>query len=424
MNDFIDPHQQMVQEGGVRIPPELYVTVTTEFQVGWDSLSGPQQQHIIIMTSHRIRANNAEKEEEDNADDIADINDAQDRLQEDGRMVFVNDDDDDGEAGEDEDEDDDDDGNDHDDRDQNEEDTDMDDTDDDDDDSYDGNSSDDDTIPTPEEVEFTYMYPQDFIGRDGSINWRDVVAAGRYFRLRIDPSCTSILLKQFQNCINKWLIEISIPKNSTLTQIQRNAFRDCKNLPRITNGLPATLIIHEDEAFGNCQSLKGKLVIPQSVLFLGDCCFRDCTGLTSVVFEASTSATTRTQQTSVVLGESCFCGCRELRSVRLPQTLAIIPRHCFCWCFKLTDISIPTSVQTIEQWSFAACISLERISIRAFSQVRFGSNILHGCSSLSIIQMYPWLYPKLFEAMYKDPSFIYKFFHQYHLQIMEVEESS
>ena len=33
--------------------------------------------------------------------------------------------------------------------------------------------------------------------------------------------------------------------------------------------------------------------------------------------------------------------------------------------------------------------------------------------------MYPWLYPKLFEAMHDDPSFIYKLFHQYHDQILE-----
>ena len=312
------------------------------------------------------------------------------------------------------------------------------------DDSSDDDSSVEEEIPTPEEVAVEYTYPQDFIGR----RWEDVVGQDavtgqhHFFRLLLDPSCTQIPARKFQSCTN--LIELVVPKNSVLTHIRRNAFFECTNLQRITNGFPETLLILEAFAFAHCSSLHGRLVIPAKVRRLGFQCFSWCSALTSVVFEASTSATVETPpQTTVVLGGACFERCTELQFVRLSATLITIPQDCFSRCVKLTDILFPKSVQTIGGWSFRECrnlwsmelsntveevsrsafencTSLERISIGgSSSQIRFGPNIFRGCSSLSTIQMYPWLYPNLFEAMHDDPSFIYKLFHQYHDQILE-----
>ena len=311
------------------------------------------------------------------------------------------------------------------------------------DDSSDDDSSVEEEIPTPEEVAVEYTYPQDFIGR----RWEDVVGQDavtgqhHFFRLLLDPSCTQIPARKFQSCTN--LIELVVPKNSVLTHIKCIAFRGCTNLQRITNGFPETLVIVEEYAFAWCTSLHGRLVIPPKVLRLGSYCFRGCSARTSVVFEASTSTTVRTPpQTAVVLGYGCFSRCTELQFVRLPPTLLAIPPNCFYGCYKLTDIPIPKSVQAIKGRSFANCENLlsmelsttiERLGEQAFmnctsleririggssSQVRFGANIFQGCSSLSIIKVYPWLYPKLFEAMHDDPLFIYKLFHQYHHQIL------
>jgi hypothetical protein len=311
-------------------------------------------------------------------------------------------------------------------------------------DSSDDDSSVEEEIPTPEEVTVEYTYPQDFHGR----RWEDVVGrdaiTGRYhfFRLLLDPSCKEIAHDKFQYCSR--LIELVVSKNSVLTHIRRDAFHGCTNLQRITNGFPETLLIVEDYAFFYCTALYGRLVIPAKVMRLGLQCFLACSALTSVVFEASTSATVGTpSQTTVVLGNKCFRYCTELQFVRLPPRLITIPHACFEDCVNLTDILIPTSVQIIERRSFRECrnlrsielsntierlgehafhncTSLERIRISvSSSQVQFGANIFQGCSSLSTIQIYPWLYPKLFEAMHDDPSFIFKFFHRYHDQILE-----
>ena len=324
---------------------------------------------------------------------------------------------------------------------------------DDDDDDSDGDSDEDDSgveevVPKPEEVELECTYPRDFVGR----SWEEVVR-GRFFRLILDPSCTEITVKKFQDCDR--LIEIVVPKNSALKWIQRSAFSTCRNLQRITNGLPTTLVLMEEKVFEYCTALHGRLVIPPNVTFLGNNCFYFCYRLTSVVFEASTS-TAGIEQTTVVLGGMCFSNCMDLQSVRLPQTLITIPSSCFLGCGKLTDIPIPKSVQRMQGWSFADCkslrsidlsenvdelgarlfrncASLESITIRSSSSnIQFGDHFLIWCPSLSTIKVYPWHFPKIFRAMkyvnncsltdaVVSASFIYNFFHKYHHQILEDE---
>ena len=314
------------------------------------------------------------------------------------------------------------------------------------DDDHDDDRDNSDTVPTPEEVVVEYTYPQDF---EGSSHWSDVVPPLQFFRLILDPLCAEIAAEKFKGCAR--LIEIVVPKNSVLTHIRLTAFYGCINLQRITNGLPETLLMIEDYAFNICKALHGRLVVPPNVTFLGRRCFCECSALISVVFQHSiTSATVGTQNTSVELGESCFEECVVLRSVRLPPNLLAIPAWCFGLCRALADIFIPKLVRAI-RWAafykcsnlrsmdlsknnnleavgdevFGYCHSLTSIVIRSLSSnIQFGNNVFDGCSLLSSIQVYPWHFTKIFEAMNGDPTFIYKFFHQYHHQILEGEEAA
>ena len=51
------------------------------------------------------------------------------------------------------------------------------------------------TIPRPADVVLEYTYPRDFAGTS---SWRDVVAAGQYFRVIVDPSVTEMPDSIFQ----------------------------------------------------------------------------------------------------------------------------------------------------------------------------------------------------------------------------------
>ena len=288
-------------------------------------------------------------------------------------------------------------------------------------------------IPTPGEVELEYTFPQDFVGRC----WEQVVNDGQFFRLILDPSCPGIPTKQFRRC--KYLIEIVYPegKNSKLLHIGRYAFEDCCNLQRM-NPFPDGLVDLGSRAFHDCWSLQGRITIPPSIRFVRESCFHSCKSITSVVFESSTATNT----TAVELEDNSFGHCEELLSVRLPNNVTVIPYACFVCCFLLIDVPIPETVRTIkfhafnqcalsavdlpesviaiEASAYYHCYSLVSVTIRS-STIKLARNMFGGCSSLSTIKVYPWHFPKVFEAMTYDPSLIYKFFHKYHHQILDEE---
>jgi len=327
------------------------------------------------------------------------------------------------------------------------EDDDSDDDDDDDDDSDDEES----VVPTADEVELEYTYPDDFPDRsfffpDRSFEaWRTLFR--RFFRLIINPSCTEIPDHVFRMCT--LLIEIVFPDNSSLTRIGFSAFCDCHNLQRI-NAFPEGMIEFGESAFADCRSLGGEITIPRNVRYVRDHCFERCSSLTSVVFDTDSTTTTAAavaNPNSVVeRGNHVFYSCYELRSVRLPYNLIAIPPFCFSKCAKLTKVPIPVpvrvigrfafaycsgltsvylseSVGTICKFCFANCTSLQCITIRS-SNVRFESYVFDCCTGLSSIKVLPTVWPKLFKAMNyeRHPNFIYKFLREYQYQIERLIE--
>ena len=283
-------------------------------------------------------------------------------------------------------------------------------------------------VPTPDDVELEYTYPRDFVGR----HWVDVVQ-WRYFRLIIDPSCAEIAEAFFQGC--RFLIEV-IFRGNKLTRIRRRAFDDCRNLQRI-NAFPKSLKHLEARAFRECPTLELHLVIPTGCVLVGESCFEACLLLISVVFEEPSSS-----EHVLEIHRLAFYYCIKLRSVRLPQNLQAIPEGCFSkteltelslpqsvqelgrlsfqCCNKLTSVDLPESIHLLGEKVYSYCRSLKSITIRGTSSnIEFGRNVFEGCLAVSTIRMYPWLYPKLFEAMEEHPrDFLYKFVResQYQLQ--------
>ena len=302
------------------------------------------------------------------------------------------------------------------------------------DDDEEDTSSDDESvvIPTPDDVEHEYTYPQDFEGK----SWQDVVPRGHYFRLILDPSCTKIPKKKFQFC--KRLIEIVVPKDSCLTTIGHASLNGCSNLQRIANGFPTTLLIIDGYAFSLCTSLKGPLVIPPNVTFLGKSVFYDCTSLNGQLI---------IPPNVTFLGDTSFANCASLTSVVFePSTTTVattatttttttlgIGELCFLNCTGLVSVDFSERIDEYGNALFHNCSSLNRIIIRSSDMnMRFNSSSFHSgeCSSSLTIEAYPWLYPKIFASMDNshtgtrhynpsyDPSLVYQTFRQYHHRIL------
>ena len=284
-----------------------------------------------------------------------------------------------------------------------------------DDDSDDNNDREESVIPTPDEVELEYTYPDDFQDRE----WQDVIEEGHYCRLNINCEAVhDIPRDKFFMC--RGLIEVVFLNNNKnnerniLRYIRTRAFSGCINLQRIRNGLPAGLVELGRDAFRFCRSLQQGLTFPRSVLLIDINCFHYCISITSVEFE-------HLPTDPLELREAAFSCCSKLWSVILPISLRSIPDGCFRNCVLLIHIPIPINVRVIENYAFCGCSALRHIDLLenimeirrgAYSMcsslttvtiksstVQFGDDVFDLCPSLSTIKVYPWVLPRLFAAM-------------------------
>ncbi len=110
-----------------------------------------------------------------------------------------------------------------------------------------------------------------------------------------------------------------------------------------------------------------KVIMPESVIEIGDDVFVWCLKLEEVVFPAKIDT----------IGESLFYCCEELRKVTLPSNLIKIPKEMFQYCSNLSNISLPSSVTTIGESAFQGTnvqVSiLEQGNIHTIGADAFGS---------------------------------------------------
>merc|ERR1712183_409968 len=95
-------------------------------------------------------------------------------------------------------------------------------------------------------------------------------------------------------------------------------------------------------------------------------------------------------------------------------------------CSGLRSIDFSQNVEMIGDYALAECKLLERVTIRSSSSsnLRIGKYIFYLPSSLSVINVMPWIWPKIFASMNDDPEFIMKFFKRYHNQIFNFKDIS
>ena len=102
-----------------------------------------------------------------------------------------------------------------------------------------------------------------------------------------------------------------------------------------------------NSCFYECTGLTS-IVIPDSVTSLGNNCFVRCTGLTSVTIPSSVTS----------LGNSCFYECTGLTSVVIPNSVTSLGDGCFSYCTGLTSVTIPSSVTNLMYNCFRYCSAL------------------------------------------------------------------
>jgi hypothetical protein len=196
--------------------------------------------------------------------------------------------------------------------------------------------------------------------------------AAKFTSVYIPASITTIGSSAFN--FNIQLKEVTVAEGSNLTSIGNVAFGSCgytlgtyegfmiANLAGATKlttlgdyafessglieiTLPTSLTSLERDAFKGCKSLTG-ITIPDSVTAIGTGVFRECTVLSSVTFGENSQLTS--------IGEKAFYDCENLIGIALPDSVTSIGQQAFDSCGNLTSISIP-GVTSIGDYAFRYC---------------------------------------------------------------------
>lgn len=86
----------------------------------------------------------------------------------------------------------------------------------------------------------------------------------------------------------------------------------------------------------------------------------------------------------ISVGEFCFCDNYELETVVLSNLMTVISKGCFWACENLTSVAIPDGVERIESSAFRECTSLESITLPS-SLTSLAGYVFKDCSSLSTV---------------------------------------
>ena len=169
---------------------------------------------------------------------------------------------------------------------------------------------------------------------------------------------------------------------NTVTYIGSQCFESDKELVNVK--LSSNIKRMESGAFGNCTSLT-EITIPKSLEEAGR------------------------EYGFGMYDYGPFCGCTNLKTVKLEKGLTQIAGNLFMRCYGLEDIDIPDTVTTIGENAFKLCTSLENVKMynsideingRAFagctslksvslpdSITGIGTEIFSGCTSLSSVKL-------------------------------------
>ena len=211
------------------------------------------------------------------------------------------------------------------------------------------------------------------------------------------------------------LTSISLP--NTLTTINYQAFRGCSQLTSIVlpdsittigqnafyysgiynstanwedgalyigdyliatnSNLPATCAIKEgtrliaDYTFSGKSSSLTSVIIPESVVRIGDRAFYNCDALTYIRIPSSVKN----------IGRESFYDCSQLAFVDLSEGLTTIGEEAFNNCDALTHITIPSTVTSIGNSAFYNCGALNAIYLEATTPPTLGSSVFSYTSS-------------------------------------------
>ena len=204
----------------------------------------------------------------------------------------------------------------------------------------------------------------------------------------IPDSVTSIGNLAFKYCTSLKSVTIG----NGVTSIGMYAFRHCTSLTSIT--IPDSVTTIGYRAFEECTSLTS-ITIPDSVTSIGFEAFRECTSLTDTYVNITDlAAYAKNNNTRHFPGNKhLLVDGKEITELVIPDSVISIGDYAFQNCTSLTSVTIPDSVTWIGKYAFYECTSLKNVIIGNSVSV-IGEYAFKGCN-LETIVCYPKIPPQL-----------------------------
>ena len=169
---------------------------------------------------------------------------------------------------------------------------------------------------------------------------------------------------------------------NTVTYIGSQCFESDKELANVK--LSSNIKRMESGAFGNCTSLT-EITIPKSLEEAGREYgfgmydygpFCGCTNLKTVKLEKGLTQ----------IAGNLFMRCYGLENIDIPDTVTTIGENAFKLCTSLENVKMYNSIDEINGRAFAGCTSLKSVSLPD-SITGMGTEIFSGCTSLSSVKV-------------------------------------
>ena len=138
--------------------------------------------------------------------------------------------------------------------------------------------------------------------------------------------------------------------------------------------IPSSVVTIGNNAFSSCNSLSS-VDIAAGTTSIGAAAFSYCRGLTSIFIPTTVSA----------IGNSAFEGCANLTSIVLPPAINGLGDSMFRFCSKLETVSFPSTITSIGPMAFSECSSLRNFIVPAtVTSIGYDSFYKSGLTSIHI----------------------------------------
>ena len=117
------------------------------------------------------------------------------------------------------------------------------------------------------------------------------------------------------------------------------------------------------------------VVIPDSIVKIGEYAFSDCTKLANVTFNNGLAE----------IGNGAFFGCSRLIKAEIPDSVTSIGMQAFSKCISLKELKIGTGIKTLSYQTFYGCSALTILDTAKVENI--GGEAFSGCNSLFYINM-------------------------------------